>query len=754
MRHFIAAACLAALAGSLPAQLRQDLEEFDRESNRGVAPGASGLQVSGTYVSANKQTGALLATGSVVAVAAPYRFFSDRISRTAGPQGTYSLGGETLLTTCTNEVDHLHWGITAKSPFSFIDDGEFKYEEGRSVQIRNAWVRYCGVPVAWLPYWYYPLNTDYGWRFMPGYTSRWGGYFLSGYVYNIVNEGRADAPSLGGSTYADYRTKNGFALGQTIRWGLMDFGKGKLSVYNAWDNDYDRYDNHWSSGKHRYGHWGSEVDYRRYMVQLDHSADFTERDAFRLHATYLSDSHYMSDFDQRNLRDESIPANEAWYEHRELSWAAGASVSGPVNDFYGGTARLPETWISVMPQPIWDLPVNYESQTRVGYLNRDFAEYSGSDDDMYRYTPYIGYNGRGADYQAFRADTHHRLSVPMRFWDVLSFVPRTSYRGTYWSDSGDEDSGYVRASGDAMFRSIAEFGFTLSARGSAWLFDESVRHTMEPYLDYSYQTVDLTSSGGKRYYAFDNYDRSVDWLDQFGFEGRGLPYNWHGIRPGFRNLFQTMDDKGVLRTILDLDAYAAIPFEQIDYFKDGALAGYPDNDEDPHYSTSHRNQVVPGTRIRYNPTRDVSLLTRAEYDCQNEKAAYADIHFVHRLSGDFSYTIGYIGRDHRIWDYLPSPYDRWNYAYSNILSLGFRHQPCDWFAWSPYLRYDCRENDVNEVGAWFDYMSDCLGYRVQFEHETSYHRIDGSKRDCDNRVLFLIYLRALGASSMLDMAKF
>ena len=47
-----------------------------------------------------------------------------------------------------------------------------------------------------------------------------------------------------------------------------------------------------------------------------------------------------------------------------------------------------------------------------------------------------------------------------------------------------------------------------------------------------------------------------------------------------------------------------------------------------------------------------------------------------------------------------------------------------------------------------------LGYRFQFEHETSYRRIDGSKHDCDNRFVIFIYLRALGTSSMLDLAKF
>ena len=51
-------------------------------------------------------------------------------------------------------------------------------------------------------------------------------------------------------------------------------------------------------------------------------------------------------------------------------------------------------------------------------------------------------------------------------------------------------------------------------------------------------------------------------------------------------------------------------------------------------------------------------------------------------------------------------------------------------------------------------MTDCIGYRFQFAHETSYTRVDGSKEECDNRFYFFIYLRALGPGSMLDLARF
>lgn len=709
------------------------------------------LTVTGEKVTANRKTGEMSITGSVTAVSGVYRFMSDSVVRT--PDGFIDFGENTTFTTCTNELDELHWKLT----------GHYRYLPEKEIHVRNAWLYFEDIPVMWVPYWYYPMNTDYGWRFMPGYTSRWGAYFLSGYVYNIVNEDKAGAYALGGSTYLDMRTKNGVAVGQTVRWHLNDFGYGKFKVYHAWDRDHDRYSRHWDDSRYNYLNWGSEVEHRRYRLMFEHEADPTERDSFRLRASYLSDSHFLHDFLERDERKESIPVNEAWYEHRENDFATGASVSGPLNDFYPGTARTPEGWFAVNPQPVFALPVNYESQTRAGYYNREFGS-MGATDPMYHYNPYLGLNGKGADYQAFRADTHHRVSVPFKLLDVLAVNPRASYRGTYWSDSGSAGSMYTAASGNDIYRNIGEAGVTFSARATGWL-NERWQHVFEPYVDYSYQEVELSGGKDNRYYVFDSYDRSVEWLDQFGFEGRGLPFNWHGVRPGIRNLLRRKDDKGVLSSIVDADVYAAIPFNDESRYesarrdedddevsRDYALRGYPRDDR--HGSYSRRECIVPGTRLRLHPYRNMTLQSRIEYDCDESAVAYADIMFRHRITEEFSWYVSYLGRDHRIWDYLPSEYDRWNYELSNQLQVGFEHQVCDWLAWSPFVRADCRRDRLDEYGAWVDFLTDCLGFRFQAAHVTSFERVDHSKFESDNRFSFFVYLRSLGPGSMLDLAKF
>ncbi len=737
------------------------------------------LKFTSDQLSASRRDGSFSVTGHVAAVQPPYRFWSNRLSKS--PEGLYDLGEEILLTTCSNDVHHLHWNIQGKSPFpSLVPDGNVTYVDHRTddpttpwylafrnekgVKIENAWLCLSDVPVLWIPYWYYPLDTDYGWRFLPGYCSRWGGYLLGGYVYNLVNEGLPDRYSLGGSTYADFRTENGLAVGQTFRWGLKDFGKGKIRFWYGWDEDYDRYANHWSDHQRNWRNWSSKVDRERYRIHFEHEADFTERDSLRLHGDFLSDSQVLSDFFNRGpYHTETHPVNELWYEHRENSWALGGSVSGPINDYYNTTARLPEGWFMVEPQPLWTSPVNYESETRVGYLNRTPGE-TGSSDPIFPYRPSLGETGRGADYQAVRADTYHRISLPTKFADALSFVPRASYRATHWTDSGDRLTGYETAADNALTRHVAEFGFQLSARAQGWLNDDW-RHVFEPYLDYSLQEASFSSGDKYRHYVFDAYDRSTEWLDEFGFEGRGLPFSWHGIRPGVRNFFQKRDDSGVLRTVLDTDLYAAIPFcdesyRSGSYAENGALRGYARDPEVGNYS--RHDCVVPGVRLRWRPDNKTTFGARVEYDCDNEKFAYADVSLRRRETDSFSWYVSYTGRDHRLWDYLSVPErqldngnaDRYNWELDNLLSVGFEHTVCDWFAWSPFVRYDCRRAEAEEVGAWFDFLTDCLGYRFEASYSDGYRRIDGSRDEDDVRVCFFIYLRALGPGSMLDLMRF
>ena len=148
------------------------------------------------------------------------------------------------------------------------------------------------------------------------------------------------------------------------------------------------------------------------------------------------------------------------------------------------------------------------------------------------------------------------------------------------------------------------------------------------------------------------------------------------------------------------------------------------------------------------------LSTRIEYDTENDELAYGDLKWSHRLADSFSYRVTYSGRSHRRWDYSSTVYDSetmrnedFNWAKFRFLEVGFEHEMCDAIAWSPYVRWDCREGELDEIGAWLDLRTDCLGFRFSVSYENDFTRVDGSRYDHDWNFGFFVYLRAIGPTS-------
>ncbi len=707
------------------------------------------LTITADRVAADNVTGALAATGHVRATAWPVILHSESITRDA--EGKVVLAQPTLLTTCTNELDCLHWSAT----------GEMRYQDQKYAMIRNLCVRLYGVPVLWLPVWYYPMNTDYGWRVMPGYTSRWGAYLLTKYVYDIYGDFEPGHVGIYGSTRFDLRSENGIAIGQGLHWQLGDFGRGNFRAYYAWDDDYGRYDRHADTRKYRYRWWSSDVSRERYGLGGDHRWEATERDIVYMKAAYYSDSLFTYDFERKtafmpNRRMADTYGNVAAWEHLEDGFGFGLSASGPLNRFYAGVANLPDAYFDVNPQSLFRLPVNYESQTRAGYYDRDYGEIGrtggGNVPVGFRYNP-----GPWANYNAFRMDTYHRLTAPFRIADVVSAVPRAGVRGTYWSDTGRPGlqgtvaDGKQRAgsTGDDAWRSVVEGGITFSARGVAQI-DDRWSHVLEPYFDVLAQEANYSGlADGARPYFFDNLDGSTDWLDQFAGRSRNLPYSYTGVTPGLRNAFRRTDD-GVTRTVFDIDAYCAIQFNDTDYIGSDRAHRLVRNPEDPNYGEDSP-KFVPGVRLGWQPDRDLSLAVRAEYDDEKDKIAYGSVSASYRANEKLRVYGQYHCRNQRRWDYASTDFvpadmkdETFNWAEYQFAEIGFEQDICDAIAWSPYVRWDLSENELDEIGAWMDYRTDCLGFRFYWAFEENYERVDRSTYECDFSCGFFIYLRALG----------
>ena len=704
---------------------------------------AQAMTFTADRIAADNVTHALAATGHVVAVSEPLTIRGEYMTRDS--DGVMHFHDPVCATTCTNDVGHTHWNVT----------GDVEYKADDHVILRNAWLRFYEIPIFWMPYLYYPLDTDCGFRFMPGYIGRWGAYLLTMYSYHLLGDSRNRDNTwwLDGATRFDLRYRQGVALGEDLTWNLGDFGAGGLNIYYAWDNDIDDYE----VGDRGFDHdlnWGSQVGHDRYSISAKHRWEMTERDTVRVSALYLSDSFFLDDYRRETMFNwkgqwMTYANSGLFWEHIENALAFGAEASGRLNKFYGMTDRLPEIYLDVHPLPVFGLPVNYETENRIGYLVRHPAEYGFGD----RGNPFAYAPGIWADYETLRFDTYHRLTSPFKvFDDVLAVVPRLGYHGTYWNQGGKEIlSGWNESEEvNAMYRSVLEGGITFAGRGTAWVND-TWRHMVEPYFDILAQEAWYAGADGRPYF-FDNIDGSTIWEDQFAGRSRNLPYSYYGVTPGWRNAWERLDDHGVLRKVIDFDVYAALQFCRTSFCGDSdahklAELGRPNYGKKDCY-------VSPGARLRWMPSDKMELGGAAEYDPDYNHIATADISFRHELSKTFKYDVMYALRDYRYWDFSSTPtpetqpaLEDLNYAKFHSVRVGFENQPLDWFAWGPYVRWDLQENELDGIGSWFDYLTDCLGFRVILEYQNSYTRIDGYEHEDDWSIGFYIYLRAFGADS-------
>jgi lipopolysaccharide assembly outer membrane protein LptD (OstA) len=607
-------------------------------------------------------------------------------------------GHDVTVTTCTNDLEHLHWCVT----------GDASLKDGEYVTLRNGVPYLFGVPFFYFPYMYRSMEVDYGVRVYPGYTSRWGAYVLFAYTLNLYRSKEPGGALVDATSHLEFRSKRGVGIGETLEWDLKRWGEGGLSGFYFDDTN--------AQNDNGDPNWASKIPSNRYKFDLKHAVDLTPRDLLVLQGRYESDSEVMNDYFDRLNRAESIPINLIGYEHREHALATGVTVSGPLNDFYGGVARLPEAWLDIMPTSVFNTGLNYESQTRAGYLSREAAYYEDVADPNYAYYP-----GDWADYDTTRVNTAHRLTYPIRLFDAVSVVPRAGYQGTYYQDS---------ASGDSLYRHSGELGVETSMRFvSGW--DNGWRHTVEPYLDYSWQPTYWSEEGDPGVYTFDRIDRSFEWLDQFGTDGVWLPYNWHGVRPGVRNLWQTKSEKtGAPRTMLDVDLYAAVQMPS-------------PNTSDVNPNIDQNGVRMLGMKTIFSPIESFQMRTVGEWDTEQEKMAYVDLSAHYRVSKSFNIGSGYMARNHELYDYDASPIPQWNRVEHSVLYTGFYHEITDAWAWSLFVRYDSDEGELEEVGGYLQYGLDCLIFQLRTSYRTAYTRIDGSEKESDFRISFVMWLRAM-----------
>ncbi len=661
---------------------------------------------SGESIDFNHKTGEGL-LGASTLKAGPFTVKADSTAR--DDDGVLH-AKRTTITTCSNPEEHWHWSVT----------GTARYKDREFVELRDGSGQLFGLPVLWAPYYYRDLNTRYGWRFMPGYTSKWGAYLQTGYVYPIAGSVEQNS-YLYGKTIFDLRSEYGVGLGQELTWGTHGglLGEdtrqwGRLSLYYAYHNDDQDAED---------ANWNSAYDENRWSIGLREHIEFSPRDTLTISAEKVSDSQFREDYDELRVRAAAQPLGIANYEHRENAWVTSLAVAGPLDAFYAGTRRLPELRLDILPRNIFGIEkLYYENQNAIGWLRRQPAKYDGVHRPQYMWQP-----GNWAYYDTLRIDTRHVLRRPFTLAEGVTFTPRAGWRGTYYADSPD---------GDSLFRSLFEIGATLQAR--YWRDYETMRHTVIPYLDFTWVPGSQEGASDQPF-AFDGRDQAYEWRDRYRSDGLTPTHRYTGLRFGLRNLLQEEDDEGDYKRILNADLYGVYVFQTQDHWVRWTHRDQPGRNNltgDVFRVKEETGLRVLGANLSYAPAKNLELYTDFQYDPEESELALWDINA--RAEFDpLTLYLGYLTRKHLVYDYY------WADKVEDALIYGgFIHHLSDIIDWSLYVRYNTDRNDLEEVGGFFQYSLDCISFRLNLGYLPSYTSEDDYKHDSDIRVSLSAWLRA------------
>ncbi len=663
----------------------------------------SDAQVTADRIRVNKDTGDIIAEGNVVLVregqgatrtdrlaynyktgegiapkldvqSAVFRVIAEQAKRLG--DGSYELY-DVKVTTCTNDESCLHYYVKAKQAY-FLPE--------QYVILKGTTFRFCNTPFFYFPTVKKSLVDHFGWRFVPGYESDWGGYLLSTYKRQIADFGGPFHDSVDSDTRMDYRTERGFALGEDVGWHFGDNSRGgghygRIGFYGIFDDapmneDYDRI----------LGHDIAE-DFR-YRATFSHNSALSNADSLAIRTSYLSDSYVLPDFYEDEYKRLRQPDSFATYTHIGEGWSAGLGVYHRMNAFYDAVNRMPDAWIDILNTQIGDTPFYYESQTAGGVLQREYADYD------------IPTNTVADSYDSLRIDSRHAIYWPEKVFGFLSLVPRAVYRGTYYGktreareieryDGTNTTVSTVYDDGGAQLRNLFELGAEASFKAYGIYEDDAgrLRHILEPYINYT--LVPEPNVRPDELYQFD----SVDALDKANY-----------IKFGLRQYLQRKVENATVNRVY-ADIYGIYDIE--------------DADDDSGMRTI-------GLESEFRPTESIRAELDATYDAQESEIDYVDF-WLTLWQGDS-------------WEAAGEFYYRPDICsqYGGAIAVNFSER---WGA-KIYARYDSELARLEQISGYIQYNLDCLSFRLRGSYEPSFTRDDGSEREAKVRVSFYTWLRA------------
>ena len=462
---------------------------------------------------------------------APFTFQGQSLG-TLGPKAYFVKNG--VFTTSDN----------SKPDYSIRARG-IRIYTGDRIVFTNVRLYVGQTPIFWFPYLYHSLDKEQAFTITPGYNSVWGGYLLGTYNFPLGENWQ-------GKVRLDLLTDRGVGFGFESTWGGHGGEKnwGRFRAYGINDGQ---------PNTNKTGLEREAIDPLRYRVSFQDRTYLTEDIYFTADINLLSDARFLQDFEggefRRNPNPDNVVALTKWDENFTAHLIARENMN---EENFDGTERLPEFSIEGKRSPLFKGPVFWENVTSAGFLKRNFA-----DDSLL------------ADYDTFRADIFHQLTLPHTFGGWLSVVPRAGARLTYYGDTGqyvDEiqngvtqsvlrtEGAVLRPVFNAGVESSFKFSREFESVQSRWLGLDGLRHIVQPYANFSYS---YTGENPRRILQFDRLNPSTELppIEFPQFNSVDTIDSWTILRLGVRNRLQTRRDSRALNW-LELDTFVDVNIDR------------------------------------------------------------------------------------------------------------------------------------------------------------------------------------------------
>ncbi len=523
-----------------------------------------------------------------------------------------------LTTSDSSEPDY---HVKAKGARVYPDDG---------VVLTNATLYVGETPIFWFPYLYAPLGET-GWSIRPGYNNTWGGFLLLGYRFELTKDTDAEVRF-------DYRTERGVGVGIDLDsvYGPGDKSEANFRAYYADDTNPGENDTAFERTE--------EPSNDRWIVSFQNRLVVTDEVYATADITSISDQYFLQDYFPAEFVEDPQPDSNVSGNWLTENFQFNIMARWQMNAWQEVTSRLPEFTWTAKQQPLFGLPVFYDGQTRLGYLQRNYP--SGAQPEYITQLQEAVYNADTLEdttdlqnYNAARFDTFHQISYPRTYFGWLSLTPRLGFRGTYYSQTGNSDEespefvGLTGEYGGGTFRPIINAGletsFKLSARyeqiqSTFWGLD-GLMHVLQPFANYAF--VENTGLSADEILQFDRLVPStiLPSLDFPQFNAIDSIDSSNILRLGVRNRLLTrrdndtfawfawdsfvdvnfdnpyLDDPGTLSNFYNNFAFSPVP-----WFTVGLSSQIPVSDGDGSFTDAN-------TYVRWQPVREVSFFVSQRY---------------------------------------------------------------------------------------------------------------------------------------------